>query len=349
MSRLASSPMPSLPKFLLLGTLAAIALALPVSAGATLVYVKNPMNPAVFAASDNGGGAFKVGPGTNPKVSPDGEVIAYEQESSSGKRQLRLAAAVGGGSRAVLTNLQGGDYVTFSPDSKLVAALRGPELGKRTLVLLDVTSGTLLRTVASGYFSGVSFSPDGTELAYAKSSSEKFPPRSDVFKVPVGGGKAVQLTSDHISQSPLWGPSRIVFVKTLGAKQRKYGPKNELFLMNANGKGVKRLTNTKVDPLLLGLVPTAWSEDGKRLLAEFVGQDTSYAVTVNPQTGAQRRIGPGGEQGFVGTALSSDGATVLGFTGGFEPGPNHAVAAVPYGGGKPQTLVKNAFEPDWSR
>ncbi len=342
--------MPSLPKFPLLAVLvAAIALALPASAGATLVYVKNPMNPAVFAANDNGGSAFKVGPGTNPKVSPDGDVIVYAQEGSGGKRQLRLAAAVGGGSRAVLTNLQDSDYVTFSPDSKLVAALRGSELGKRKLILLDVTSGTFLRTVASGYFSGVSFSPDGTELAYAKSNSEKFPPRSDVFKVPVGGGKAVQLTSDHISQSPLWGPSKIVFVKSLGAKQRKYGPKNELFLMNPNGKGVKRLTNTKVDPLLLGLVPTAWSENGRRLLAEFVGQDTSYAVTVNPQTGAQRPLDKVGEQGFVGTALSSDGSTVLGFTGGFEPGPNHDVSSVPYGGGKPTTLVKNAFEPDWSR
>ena len=52
-----------------------------------------------------------------------------------------------------------------------------------------------------------------------------------------------------------------------------------------------------------------------------------------------------GEQGFVGTALSGDGTTVLGFTGGFEPGPDHKVATIPYGGGKVKTLVKNAFEP----
>jgi len=97
------------------------------------------------------------------------------------------------------------------------------------------------------------------------------------------------------------------------------------------------------------VAPTAWSDDGRRLLAEFVGQDTSYAVTVNPQTGAQRRIGPSGEQGLVGTALSGDGTTVLGFTGGFEPGPNHRVATIPYGGGKVKTLVKGGYEPDWSR
>jgi dipeptidyl aminopeptidase/acylaminoacyl peptidase len=342
----------SLPKSKLLGALvvATALYALPASAGATLVYVKNHENPAVYAASDNGGGAFKVGPGSSPKVSPDGAAIAYSYEKSNGKRELKLAAAAGGGSRTIMVSLQDPFFVTFSPDSKLIAALRGPEIGKQTLVLIDVTSGTLLRTVAKGYFGGVSFSPDSTELVYSRSPSEKFPPRTDVFRVAVGGGKPVALTRDHRSMDPLWGPTgEIVFVKMVGAKQRKYGPKNELFLMKPEGKGVKRLTNTKVGPLLLGLFPTEWSEDGKRLLAEFQGQDTSYAVVVNPQTGAQRPLHKIGEQGFVGTALSADGLTVLGFTGGFEPGPNHDVATVPYSGGKLTTLVKNAFEPDWSR
>jgi Tol biopolymer transport system component len=346
--------MSSLPKFKLLGALVAATalLALPAAAKATLVYVKNPLHPAVFAANDNGGGAFKVGPGTNPRVSPDGDAIAYQREGSGGKRELKLAAAAGGGSQTVLTGLQDSFYLTFSPDSKLIAALRGPELGKRKLVLIDVVSGTLLRTVASGYFSGVSFSPDGTELAYSVAATEKYPPHSDVFTVPIAGGKPAQITKGGNSLDPLWGPAgKIVFAKQLGAKSRKYGPKNELFLTNPDGSGQKRLTHTKVDPLLQGLYPTAWSDSGNRLLAEFEGQDTSYAVTVNPRTGAQKPLDKmgNGEQGFVGTALSGDGATVLGFTGGFEPGPNHAVATIPYAGGKAKVLVKNAFEPDWSR
>jgi hypothetical protein len=121
--------------------------------------------------------------------------------------------------------------------------------------------------------------------------------------------------------------------------------------MNQFGAQVKRLTHTKVDPLLQGLYPTAWSESGNQLLAEFEGQDTSYAVTVNPKTGAQKPLGKmnNGEQGFVGTAISKDGTMVLGFTGGFEPGPRHMVEAVPYGDGKVQRLVNNAYEPDWSR
>ncbi len=57
-----------------------------------------------------------------------------------------------------------------------------------------------------------------------------------------------------------------------------------------------------------------------------------------------------GETGFVGTDLSADGSLVLGFNGGFDPGlRNHKVQTVPYGGGKPKTLVKEAFEPSWNR
>ena len=47
----------------LLGALVAVTalLALPVAAQATLIFVSNPFNPAVFVANDNGGGAIKVG------------------------------------------------------------------------------------------------------------------------------------------------------------------------------------------------------------------------------------------------------------------------------------------------
>lgn len=336
---------------------AAALFAIPTVAQATLTYVRSPLKPAVYAAADNGSGARQVGPGRSPRVSPDGQTIAFLHEGggSGHSQELMVAPAAGGASRTLMVGWQDTFYLAFSPDSTTIAALRGPELGARKLVLIDVATGSQL-IVASGYFSGFSFSPDGSELVYAKAGSEKYPPHSDVYRFEIPIGKSVRfvppvrLTHDHRSIAPLWGPTgKIVFVKLLGAKQRKYGPKNELYLMNPSGGQVKRLTHTKVDPLLQGLYPTEWSANGKRLLAEFEGQDTSYAVTVNPRTGAQRPVDKAGEQGFVGTALSADGKTVLGFTGGFEPGPNHNVATVPYAGGKRKVLAHNAFEPDWSR
>ncbi|HET9677490.1 MAG TPA: hypothetical protein VFP21_08315 [Solirubrobacterales bacterium] len=263
--------------------------------------------------------------------------------------------AEGGLPRTLMVGFREPFYLEWSPDSTLLAALRGPELGKRKLVLIDVATGKQT-VVAQGFFSGFGFSPQGGQFVFAKAKSEHFPPRSDVYRVDlippgaVGVAPVVphQITSDHNSAYPLWGPSKIVFVKTLGAKTRKYGPKNELYLMNPNGKGVKRLTHTNVPALLQGLFPTDWSASGNRLLAEFEGQDTSYAVKVNPKTGAQKPVGKAGEQGFVGTALSNDGKFVLGYTGGFDPGLKHSVLSVPYAGGEPKVLARSAFEPDWS-
>lgn len=351
--------MPTFPKLKLLlpALVLAALLAFPAVAGATLAYVKNPFNATVYVANDDGSGARKVEKGHSPRVSPDGAWVAYLHEGPKNAQELKLAPATGGAGKTLMTNFREAFYLAWSPDSKTIAALRGPEIGKRKLVAIDLATGTQ-SVIATGFFSGFSFSPDGAQIAYSVAKSERFPPASDVFTFPVPipgvvyvkAPEPVRLTRDHRSSQPLWGPRKIIFVKTLDAKKRPYGGKNELYLMSPQGKGVKRLTHTKVPALLQGLFPTDWSANGNRLLTEFQGQDTSYAVTVNPKTGAQRAVAGMGESGFVGTDLSSDGKLVLGFNGGFDPGlKNHKVQTVPYSGGKPKTLVKEAFEPSWSR
>jgi hypothetical protein len=345
--------MPSPPKFKLLAPILALAalLAVPAAAHATLTFTRSPgnsFNPSVYVTKDDGSAVRKVGPGYSPHISPDGASVAYFHEGKGHRAELVLAPTTGGPGTTLMVGWRETFYLAFSPNSEVIAALRGGELGKRKLVLITVATGKQ-KVIASGYFSGFSFSPEGNELVYSKSGSERYPPRSDVFRVSAAGIGTVALTHDHRSLDPLWGPrGQIVFVKQLGAGTRRYGPKNELYLMNERGKGVKRLTHTNVDPLLQGLFPTAWSGDGRRILAEFEGQDTSYAVGVNAKTGAQKPVGKAGETGFVGTALSSDGKFVLGFEGGFDPGNKHTVVRVPFSGGKPKPLVRNASEPDWS-
>ncbi len=335
-------------------------LALPAAAQATLVFTRAPLNPSVYAANDDGSGVHKVAQGSQPDVSPDGKTVAYSHEGPGHAQELWVAATDGSGSPRKLLGAWRESFVfAWSADSSRVAALTGPELGKKRLVVIDVASGKQ-QTIATGYFWGISFSPQGSEqLVYAQSGADRYPPHSDIYRIdllPIGAvGVAAprprRLTGDHRSTSPLWGPKgKIVFVKLLGAKQRRYGPKNELYLMNETGGQVKRLTHTKVDPLLTGLTPTQWSANGRCLLAEFGGQDTSYAVTVNPSTGAQRALTKEREIGFVGAAISSDGKTVLGSIGEFEGNVSgRKVLSIPYTGGKPKVLAANASEPDWSR
>jgi Tol biopolymer transport system component len=331
----------------------------PTVSQATLVFTRNSLNPTVYVADDDGSAARRVGLGSNPRVSPDGKTMVFFR-SGKGRQppKLMVASTAGGTPSGIALNWRNPFVFDWSPDSAAVAVVLGPELGKQRLTTIDLASGAQ-RVVARGYFNGVSFSPQGHEqLVYAMSANESFPPHSDIYRIDLlpPGAESIaavepqRLTRDHRSTSPLWGPSgRIVFVKHLAEKTRKYGPKNDLFLMNPNGGKVKRLTRTKVDPLLSGLSPTEWSANGKRLLAEFGGQDTSYAVTVNPSTGAERALTREREVGFVGTALSGDGKFVLGSIGGFEPGPGHKVVSIPYVGGKATVLANNASEPDWSR
>jgi Tol biopolymer transport system component len=329
----------------------------PTVSEATLVFTRNPFSPTVYVAKDNGSSARKIGSGSNPHVSPDGQTVAFYRFGKGNQpSELMVAAASGGAPRKLASGWQDPFVFAWSPDSATIAVLLGPETGKQRLTLIDVASGTQ-QTVAGGFFSGVSFAPAGGQLVYGLTTSE-FGSKSDIYRfdipepgqVFVQAPKPVRLTADHRSFAPLWGPNeKIVFVKHLGEKHRQFGPKNDLFLMNPSGKQVKRLTQTKVEPLLSGLSPTGWSASGKQLLAEFGGQDTTYAVTVNPKTGAERALTKEREVGFVGTAISSDGKFVLGSLGGFEPGPGHKVVSIPYKGGKPKVLANNAAEADWSR
>ena len=327
-------------------------LALPAAARATLAFNKNIFHPHIWVSkNDNGKGAKAIGAGSNAKVSPDGSLVAFEREPSNGKGpEMRLYDVATGKTRTIFSPWRESYTFAWSPDSTMVAALRGGELGKRTLAVVDVETGKQTK-IATGYFNGVSFSPNSKEVVFGSEASElDYPPKTNIVRAPVSGGSTSALTHDGISGWPLWGPTgRIVFVKQLNAKQRKYGPKNDLFLMNGNGKKVKRLTHTKVDPLTAGLFPVAWSASGNELLANFGGQDTQYGVAVNPRTGAEKSLSPGNsETGFVGAALTANGKTALGYLGGYEgPGSQLKIASVPYKGGKPKILVSGGFSPSW--
>jgi Tol biopolymer transport system component len=321
-------------------------------AHALLVYDSGTSNPIVWAANDDGSAARRLASGSYPRLSPDGKLVAYMVTAKTGSFRPDLMVVPADGSeppRLLAAGWRDPSTFSWSPNSQTIVTVTGPELGRKRLTLVDVGDADQT-TITRGTFAGVSFAPDGGEIVYGRSRTDRYPYSSDVYSVPSAGGRAFPITHDHRSERPLWGPGgRIVFVKLVDAKRRRYGPKNELYLMARDGSGVRRLTYTKVDQLLRGLVPTAWSADGRRLLAEFEGQDTSYAVRVDPRTGAQQPIGEPSTSGTIGTALSHDGTTILGVTGGFDPSATHTIVAIPYAGGAASTLVQGGFDPDWNR
>jgi Tol biopolymer transport system component len=323
-------------------------LALPTAAGATLAYTKGFSKPHVYYAENSGKGEHQIGLGRNPKISPDGETVIYEKETKSGAEMRLYSVAQGKGQR--LMNPWRESYVfAWSPDSTQIAALQGPLNGKATLIVINLENGKRTK-VASGYFNGVSFSPESNEIVYGQASTPDYPPKSDIFKYSLETGKAVKLSHNQNSVYPLWGPTgQIVFARQLGAKSRKYGPANQLFVMNEEGQRISQVTQTEVNPFAQGLSPIGFSENGNRLLTEFGGQDQSYAVAVNMVSGQEKALTDDPEMGFVGSAISPDGTTVLGTTGlGFGGNPHPKVVTVPWNGGKQKVLVNGAYEPTWS-
>jgi Tol biopolymer transport system component len=324
----------------------AASLAAVAPARATIVFERSPFRPAVYTAADDGSNRVKLADGELPKISPDGATVAYETPYRGSTRPtLRVVPAAGGESRRLL-NPVWYSYV-WSPDSRTIAAITGKEVGRKTLVLVDVASGQV-RTVAHGQFSGFSFSPDSTQLVFARALKDTYPPRSDLLSIPLTGGLPTALTSDHRSIDPLWGAAGIAFVKLRKPTRKGDAYKQDIYILDPATRAVRRLTTTKVPFLLSGLDPVAWSADGTHLLAEFGGQDTSYAETVDPATGAARKLGSL-RDGIVGWDLSADGSTVLATTGGYDPGDHHDVVSVPYAGGTPTVLIPNGFSPDWTR
>jgi Tol biopolymer transport system component len=333
-------------RLLLLIPAVSAALALASPAGATLVFSRWTTTPSVWVANDDGSGQRRLAAGTNPAVSPDGQTVVYM--TNGDRAQLRAVPAAGGASWTVLRNLTFGP-LAFSPDGRTIATTTGDGISRQRLVLVDVATGAT-RPVATGWFAGVSFAPAGDRLLYGRSAAERAFAPSDVWSVPVTGGAPQNLTRDGHSLFPVWGPTQVAYTRwsrPTGPNRRLGGPTYNLSLMNPDGSGARRLTDDRVDYLLAGLTPTAWSADGTRLLAQFGGQDTAYAVTVDPVTGRERVLGPRGENGLQAVGLSADGSTVLGTLGYL--GEVGDVVTMPYGGGRSTVLARKANSPGWSR
>lgn len=318
----------------------------PVSAD--LVYVKDvtatKRPPSVWIARDDGTQARKLGEGSLPRIAPDASSVAYVHARADGKQDLMLVPATGGEPRRLTTSSRV-ESMRFSPDSKLLAA----EIGGRRLAVYEIATGRS-GTVARGFIKGLSFSPDSTRIAFGRGVDATASGASDVFSVTTVGEDLEQLTEDGRSLLPVWGPERIALVKQKGRTTGASGvPAYDIWVMTPTGRRARRVTRTKVPPLVSGLLPLEWSADGRRLLGQYVGQDVQVGFTVNPFTGRTRALSRDPERGKVAYGLSTDGSAILAMTGGPDPSQNHNLVSAPYEGGTSTLLVRSAAYPDWSR
>jgi hypothetical protein len=320
---------------------AALALLMTTPAEATLVYVKGAdgTDPRVWVAQDDGSQPRRVGRGHTPRVSEDGRWVAWIQPGSPDQLVMRLADRTRK-ARIVARSSFIGEF-RFSPDSKSVGLVLG-----RRLFVYDIREREEVR-VAAGSIRGFSFSPDSRSVVFGTAGrNDAVDAPSDLYSVALEDRARRRVTRDRKSLNPLWREQGIIHDR-MNARDGD-APTYNLFEIQPDGGSLRRITSLRIPPLLSGLVPIEISANGGRLLAQFVGQDTSVAFRVNPATGKNKSLDTDFENGLVGFDVTADGRTVLGHTGGPDPSAPHNVVTIPYAGGEPQVLVRRAAFPDWN-
>jgi TolB protein len=186
-----------------------------------------------------------------------------------------------------------------------------------------------------------SWSPDGTRLVYAARTAPGEPFR--IFVARADGSGREQLTSQKAGSdtAPVWSPdgTRIAFVSD------RAGGFPELYLMNADGTGVKRLTtNALID------ANPSWSPDGIRVVFDRCCENgTSDLFTIDVTTRAEVSVTASASSQEFAPSWSPDGTRIA--YDAFEVGQgNIDIWVVNADGSSPLRLTQQVgpdLSPDW--
>jgi hypothetical protein len=295
----------------------------------------------VWVARADGSGARRlVRNAFGPNVSPDGRHLAYAVPVRSGRTPITWVRSVAGDT----FRLGPGFGEQWAPDGKRLALVTA-----RGLVLVGVRLHAR-RVLVRGNVCCPSFAPDGSAIAYARGNGRvgrAF--RSDVYGVRLADGHVLRLTHDRRSDLPVWGRRWIAYRHYHNSYDWLIG---EIRLMRPDGSGKRRFARGHDRPSLaqMGVEPVAFSADGTRLLgclaAEFECPPVAFTVPVGRRHVLRVRRDERRELAY-GAAISGDGSEVLVEVGGLET--PHRVVVVPFAGGRPRLLARNATSPSWAR
>jgi Tol biopolymer transport system component len=304
--------------------------------------------PKVAVASANGSSPRTVGKGSVPSLSPSGKSVAF--------------GTVGGGGPSLVVysptgKLQGKYFnskqvevgpIAWSHDSRYLAVgltdvNATTKIGKSGMAIVDTTTGKIYM-VAHGMVSGASWDPSGDSVVFGLTTKANF---SGGWNLYTSGPNTITLhkiTTNNNSLNPVWGKLGIAYTQSK-ERGKNSAPQYQIWLMN--GAHSTQITRVKANFLQEGLVPLAVSANGVDMIADFVGQDTSYAYTVNLKTHATKKLIVSG-QTVTPWGVSKNGKRVLVVFGGFETAAG-TIETLPFGGGSPTVLVAHGNFPSWNQ
>jgi Tol biopolymer transport system component len=210
-----------------------------------------PTGDRVMVMNVDGSGLHQVGRlyrgQPRPHWSPDGALVAY---GGPPQGTLDVVAPDGGGLRTIATDDQGFDF-SWAPSSVEIAYGGG-----NSLQAVNVVNGAR-RTIAQARVDDVSWSPDGSKIAFTTSLGQR------LWLVGVdGAGVRDVFFAEGSVDTPRWSPNSKLIA--FGAKPRLSDPARVFALDVASG-GAVPLTTPEFGE---GSHSPSWSPDGSRLVYE---------------------------------------------------------------------------------
>jgi TolB protein len=207
-----------------------------------------------------------------PDWSPDGKTIAFDSDHGGGGIHIFTIRSDGTGLTQV-TSGDGSEYgPAWSPDGMHLAIDHIEDGVPDSIFILDPTTGAMRQLTSNpfaatgGFDGGPQYSPDGTQIAFARIKAFRaHTALSAVFVVNVDGTHLRRLTPFKTnSANPDWSPdgSRLVFNDRDDADA---GGSN-VYTIKPDGTCLRKLTH---DPTLKWYQPN-WSPSGRKIVATRV-------------------------------------------------------------------------------
>jgi TolB protein len=212
-----------------------------------------------------------LGGDSGPVWAPGGKSLVFERNLPYwGTDRMRLmAVSARGGAARPLTTGPFDAMPSFSPDGRRIAFTRVVQsvvAPTASLFTMDGVGRHLEPLLANGIDLSAAWSPDGKTIAFSRLESTSRPLREATLYLADTDGSHLRSLGVH-GLSAAWSPdgTRLAFVSFDDANAppcpaASCPPSGELYVVQADGSGLRRLTSSKADD-----EHPSWSPDGSRI------------------------------------------------------------------------------------